>query len=114
MRIRDGKTTIFFGPARPVVPIPGPVRPVIQFLILGPFGPSKIYSVQTRGVNRTEISGPARPAINILQNLYNGLNFGFFLGGGELMKILISTGIICDLISEQSHTCWILKTKYYF
>ena len=33
---------------------------------------------------------------------------------GELMKILISTGIICDLISEKSQTCWILKTKYYF
>ena len=33
--------------------------------------------------------GPARPAINILQNLYNGLNF--FFGGGELMKILLST-----------------------
>ena len=36
---RDGKMTIFFGPARPVVPLPGPARPVIQFLILGPFGP---------------------------------------------------------------------------
>ena len=36
---RDGKMTIFFGPARPVVPFPGPARPVIQFLILGPFGP---------------------------------------------------------------------------
>ena len=32
------------------------------------------------------------------------------------MKILLSTGIICDLliISVQSQTCWILKTKYYF
>ena len=32
------------------------------------------------------------------------------------MKILLSKGIICDLISVnlQSQTCWILKTKYYF
>ena len=30
------------------------------------------------------------------------------------MKILLSTGIICDLISVQSQICWILKTKYYF
>ena len=35
------------GPARPVVPLPGKARPVIQFLILGPFGPAKIYSVQS-------------------------------------------------------------------
>ena len=35
----DGKLTIFFGPARPVVPFSGPAPPVIQFLILGPFGP---------------------------------------------------------------------------
>ena len=35
-----------FGPALPVVPFPGPARPVIQILILGPFGPAKIYSVQ--------------------------------------------------------------------
>ena len=36
--------------------------------------------------------------------------------GGELMKILLSTGIIWNLISVQiqSQTCWILKTKYYF
>ena len=27
------------------------------------------------------------------------------------MKILLSTGIICDLISEQSQTCWISKQK---
>ena len=36
---RDVKMTIFFGPARPVVPFFGPARPVIQFLFLGPFGP---------------------------------------------------------------------------
>ena len=36
---RDGKMTIFFGPARPVVPFFSPARPIIQFLILGPFGP---------------------------------------------------------------------------
>ena len=36
---RDGKMTIFFGQARPVVPFFGPARPVIQFLILGPCGP---------------------------------------------------------------------------
>ena len=29
------------------------------------------------------------------------------------MKILLSTGIICYLISVQSQICWILKTKYY-
>ena len=39
IRVRDGKMTIFFGPARPVVPFFDPARPVIQFLILGPFGP---------------------------------------------------------------------------
>ena len=56
-----------------------------------------------RGVNRAEISGPARkyfcssrPGINILQNLYNGLNTNM-LGGTH--KNLLSTGIICDLIS---------------
>ena len=40
-----------------------------------------------------------------------------FLGEGQnLMKILLSTGIICDLINVnlQSQTYWILKTKYYF
>ena len=30
------------------------------------------------------------------------------------MKILLSTGIICDLITVQLQTCRILKTKYYF
>ena len=42
-----------------------------------------IHNVYTRGVNSTEISGPARkffcsarPGINILQNLYNGLTMG--------------------------------------
>ena len=30
------------------------------------------------------------------------------------MKILLSTGIICDLIRVQSQTSRILKTKYYF
>ena len=57
-------------------------------------------------------SGQARPRINILQNLYNCLNI--FKGGQKLIKILLSTGIICYLISVQSQTCWILKTKYYF
>ena len=63
-----------------------------------------------RGVNRAEIFGPARklfcsarPGINILQNLYNGLNM--FWGGQKLMKILLITNIICDLISVQSQTC---------
>ena len=69
-------------------------------------------STNCKGVNRAEISGPARkyfvrpgmalPEINILQNLYNGLNV---LRGAKLMKILLSTGLICDLISEQSQTC---------
>ena len=61
-----------------------------------------------RGVSQAEISGPARklfcsarPGIK-LQNLYNGLNM---LGGGQkLMKILLSTGIICDFISVQLQT----------
>ena len=35
-------------------------------------------------------------------------------GGQNLMKILLSTGIIFDLISVQLQTCGILKTKYYF
>ena len=30
------------------------------------------------------------------------------------MKILLSTGLICDLISVQSQTCWILKTNIIF
>ena len=36
--------------------------------------------------------------------------------GLKLFKILLSTGIISNLISVnlQSQTCWILKTKYYF
>ena len=54
----------------------------------------------------------ARLGINILQNLYNCLNI--FWRGQKLMKILLSTGIICNLISEQSQTCWILKTKILF
>ena len=56
----------------------------------------------------------ARPGINILQNLYNGLTI--FCGGvgQKLMKILLSTRIIFDLISVQLQTCGILKTKYYF
>ena len=44
-------------------------------------------------------------------------NFDFlkvWWGGQKLMKILLSTGIICDLISVQLQTCWIPKTKYYF
>ena len=55
----------------------------------------------------------ARPGINILQNLYNGLTMGGGGGGQNLMKILLSTGIIFDLISVQLQTCGILKTKYY-
>ena len=59
IRIRDGKMTIFFGPARPVGPFPGPARPgparntIFNFrpvwASLGPFGPvwgpAKIFSV---------------------------------------------------------------------
>ena len=43
--------------------------------------------------------GQVRPRINILQNFYNGLII--FWGGvwQKLMKILLSTGIICYLIS---------------
>ena len=51
----------------------------------------------------------ARPGINVLQTLYNGLNFVFVWGGGRwrkghkpLMKILLSTGIICNFINVQS------------
>ena len=79
--------------------------------------------LSTRGVNKTDISGTARkffvrpgqapPRINILQNLYIGLNSGFE-GGDKNIKILLSTVVICYLISVQSLTCWILKTKYYF
>ena len=85
-------------------------------------------TVPSKSVNRAEISGPARsaiflfgsarPGIIILQNLYNGLNICFGWGGGgqKLMKILLNTDIICDLITIisvnlQSQTCWILK-KY--
>ena len=35
-------------------------------------------------------------------------------GGTKLMKVLLSTSIICDLIILQLQTCGILKTKYYF
>ena len=55
-----------------------------------------------------------RPGINILQNLYNGLTTFCGEGGQKLMDILLSMGIICDLISVQLQTCGILKTKYYF
>ena len=57
---------------------------------------------------------PARPGINILQNLNNGLIIFCGEGGQKLMKILLSMGIICNLISVQLQTCQILKTKYYF
>ena len=80
-------------------------------------------TVYIRGINLAGISCPARPAnyfcsaparlgINILQSLYNILNI--FFGGKrqKLKKILLSMRIICDLISGQSQTCWILKTKY--
>ena len=81
-----------------------------------------ILYTRTRGVNHTEISGqarkffvrPARPGINILQNLYNGLTIFCGEGGQKLMTILLTMGIICNLISEQLQTCGILKTKYYF
>ena len=45
-QIRDGKTSTWFGAARPVVHFirTGPARNTI--LILGPFGPAKIYLVQ--------------------------------------------------------------------
>ena len=54
----------------------------------------------------------ARPGINILQHLYNGLTIFSGEGGHKLLKILLSMGIICDLISVQLQTCGILKTKY--
>ena len=79
------------------------------------------FILYTRGVNRTEISGlarkcfcSARPGINILQNLYNSLTTFCGEVRQKLMKILLSMGIICDLISVQLQTCEILKTKYYF
>ena len=54
----------------------------------------------------------ALPGINILINLYNGLTIFYGKNGGQnLIKILLSTGIICDLISEQIQTCEILKRK---
>ena len=81
-----------------------------------------------RGINRAEIFGqapkyfvfgPARPKINVLQNLYNGLNFLLFLRGWRkghkpLMKILLSTSIsiICNFISVQLQTFKILKTNF--
>ena len=55
----------------------------------------------------------ARPGINILQNLYIGLNI--FCGERrKLIKILLSMGIICELLSVQLLACGILKTKYDF
>ena len=45
------------------------------------------------------------PAINILQNLYNGLKLLFGGGGTKTHEILLSTGIICDLINVQSQIC---------
>ena len=56
----------------------------------------------------------ARPGINILQNLYKGLTIFCGGGGQKIMKILLSTSIIRDVISVQLQTCGILKTKYYF
>ena len=50
--------------------------------------------VSTRGVNRAELSGPARPAINLLQKLYNGLQKFSRMD----KDYLLSTGIICNLI----------------
>ena len=80
-------------------------------------------TVYIRGVNLAEISGPARPANCfcsarpvselILQNLYNGLNI-FVWRGDKILRNFVKYDIICDLVSVQSQTCWILKTKYYF
>ena len=58
--------------------------------------------------------GQARLGINILQNFAQQFNYFLWGGGQKLMKILLSSGIICDLISVQLQTCGILKTKYYF
>ena len=71
-------------------------------------------TVYIKIVNLTEIPparkcllfGPARLKISILQNLYNGLNI---LGKQRLINILLSTNIMCDVISVQSKTCSILK-----
>ena len=56
---------------------------------------------------------PARPGINILQNLYNGLTIFCGEGGQKLMKILLSMSIICDLLSVHMQTCGILKTQIF-
>ena len=54
--------------------------------------------LSTRGVNRAEIScparkivlfGPSRPGINILQNLYNGLNI---VGGTKTHENFVKYG----------------------
>ena len=80
-----------------------------------------MLNLYTRGVNRTEISGPARkffcsawPRINILQNLYNCLTHFCGEGKQKLMKILLNMGIICDLISVQLQPCEIIKTNIIF
>ena len=82
-----------------------------------------MYTVYTRGVNQAEIFGPvlklfsARAGPQLIYYKICTMVKKFILGGGQkLFKILLSTGIICNLISLnlQSQTCWILKTKYYF
>ena len=71
--------------------------------------PGTYNCIVNRGVNRAEISGSAcklfcwaQSRINILHNLFNGLNIG---GRQKHMKILLSTDKICNLISVQSQTC---------
>ena len=88
---------------------------VLNRLVIFYFNLYAKFILYTRGVNRTEICS-ARPGINtrILQNLNNGLTIFCGEGGQKFMKILLSMGIICNLIRVQLQTCQILKTKYYF
>ena len=81
-------------------------------------------NIYIRGVTLAEISGQARPAnfflynparlgINILQKFIQWFKY-IFKGGQKLMKIFLSTGIICDLISLQSQTCGFSKQNIIF
>ena len=62
-----------------------------------------IYKFPARPANCFVRPGQARLEINILQNLYNYLNN--FWRDKTLIKLLLSTGIICNLSTEQSQTC---------
>ena len=61
---------------------------------------------------QTFLFGPARPRPELIY--YKICTLVFLEGETKTHENFVNMGIICYLISVQSLTCWILKTKYYF